>query len=97
MLQVIFGPAARAEMLEARDWYEAHATDLGRRFVAEADLVVQRIAARPVQFPLVFKDVRRARLRRFPYTLFFRVDDAAAYVIACFHGSRDPRRWQYRA
>ena len=31
----------------------------------------------PRQFPTVFKNVRRALLRRFPYALFFVVDDDA--------------------
>ena len=53
MPPVIFGPAARVEMIEASDWYEAHGTDLGRRFVAETDVVIQRIATQPMQFPIV--------------------------------------------
>jgi plasmid stabilization system protein ParE len=96
MLPVIFGAAARAEMLEAEDWYAARATDLGDRFVAEVEALVQRIAVSPRQFPPAFKDIRRARLRHFPYALFFRITDDAIYVVACFHGNRDPRRWQDR-
>ena len=41
-------------------------------------------------------DVRRARLRTFPYGLFFRVVDDGVFVIACFHSSRDPRVWRRR-
>jgi hypothetical protein len=44
----------------------------------------------------VFKNVRRALLRRFPYSLFFVVEDEALIVIACFHASRDPSHWQKR-
>ena len=40
--------------------------------------------------------IRRARLRRFPHGLFFRVLDDALYVIACFHASRDPLIWRGR-
>jgi hypothetical protein len=40
--------------------------------------------------------VHRARLRKFPYSLFFRVEISALVVIACFHGSRDPQRWERR-
>jgi hypothetical protein len=38
--------------------------------------------------------VRRAPLRRFPYSLFFVIENEALLVIACFHGSRDPARWR---
>ncbi len=96
MPQVAFGPAARAEVLEAVDWYKAHAPVAAGLFVAEIEAAVARIAENPLQFPVVFKDLRRARLRRFPYGLFFRVENAGIHVLACFHSNREPRRWQER-
>jgi len=88
---VVFSPAARAELIEAGDWYAARNAELADRFV------VARIAAAPQQFPVVHRDVRRARCRRFPYALFFRLVDGTLQVIACFHGKRDPRQWQRRS
>jgi plasmid stabilization system protein ParE len=82
MPSVIFSPAARAEAREAYDWYEVRAVGLGSRFVAELDAIVEQISANPMLFPVVFKDLRRARLRRFPYGLFFRPVDDVIYVIA---------------
>jgi len=70
---------------------------LGVRFRAEVDSQVERIGANALQFPIHFKDVRRSRLRRFPYGLFFRVLPDAVYVFACFHASRDPTVWRSRA
>jgi len=93
---VIFSPAARAEMLDATAWYESRIPVLAERFVAEADAAIARIRDNAVQFPVVLRDVRRARLGRFPYGLFFRVDPEAVHVIACFHASRNPRRWHRR-
>jgi len=97
VLPVIFTPAARAELIGAQDWYESEAPGLGRRFRAEIGAVVQRLTDNPRQFPVVHRDVRRAKVRKFPYTLFFRMEADAVMVIACFHSSRDPRRWQSRA
>lgn len=96
MYSVIFTQAARAELIDAQDWYEGEATGLGRRFRAAIDAVVDRMSANPRQFPVVFKNVRRALLRRFPYSLFFVVEDQALIVIACLHASRDPSPWQRR-
>jgi plasmid stabilization system protein ParE len=93
---VIFTQAARAELIDAQDWYENEAPGLGRRFRAAVDAVIQRMSANPRQFPVVYKSIRRALLRRFPYALMFVIDDATLTVIACFHGSRDPVRWQER-
>lgn len=96
-LPILFTPAARVELIEAQDWYERAASGLGRRFRDEVDIQIGRIAARPLRFPVVLSDVRRARLRRFPYSLYFRPLSDATYVIACFHSSRDPAIWRSRA
>jgi len=94
---VIFTAAASTEVTEAQDWYEGEVVGLGRRFRKEVDLLVQRIVTAPRQFPVVYKNVRRAVLRRFPYTLMFVLgEDNTLTVIACFHGSRNPARWRER-
>jgi plasmid stabilization system protein ParE len=50
-----FTEAARAELIDAQDWYEAEAPGLGRRFRTEIDSVVRSMADNPRQFPTVFK------------------------------------------
>jgi plasmid stabilization system protein ParE len=96
VFKVIFTQAAKAELIEAQDWYEGEATGLGRRFRQAIDALVERMSANPRQFPVVFKNVRRALLRRFPYSLFFVIEGETLLVIACFHASRDPLQWKKR-
>jgi plasmid stabilization system protein ParE len=94
----IFARPARSELIDAQDWYEHESSGLGRRFRAAVDAMVQRMSANPRQFPVIYKNVRRALLRRFPYALMFVIEaDETLTVIACFHGSRDPAHWQKRA
>jgi plasmid stabilization system protein ParE len=54
------------------------------------------IAVMPLRFALVDKGRRRTGVRWFPYGLFFLVEESPVVVIACFHGKRDPKRWQQR-
>ena len=96
MWPVRFTQAARAELIEAQDWYEAKAPGLGRRFRAEIENVVERMAANSRQFAIVFKTLRRARAKKFPYSLFFSIEADELLVVACFHSKRDPRHWQGR-
>jgi len=91
---VRFTQTARAELIEAQDWYEDEAAGLGRRFREAIDALTERMSTNPLQFPVVYKNLRRALLRRFPYSLFFVIDDDTLLVIACFHASRDPSHWQ---
>jgi plasmid stabilization system protein ParE len=98
VVPVIFTLPARAELIDAQTWYENEVPGLGRRFRAAVDAVIQRMSSNPEQFPIVYKSIRRAVLRRFPYALMFVIEaDTTLTVIACFHGSRDPAQWQRRA
>jgi plasmid stabilization system protein ParE len=38
VLPVVFGPAARAELIQARDWYGARDVELAARFTAEVEM-----------------------------------------------------------
>jgi plasmid stabilization system protein ParE len=93
---VIFTQAARGELIAAQDWYEGEAIGLGRRFRQAIHALVERMSDNPQRVPTVFKNVRRALLRRFLCSLFFVVEDDALVVIACFHASREPSHWQQR-
>jgi plasmid stabilization system protein ParE len=57
---------------------------------------VENIAAAPLRFAVIDKGRRRAGIRRFPYGLFFLLEDTQIVVIACFHGRRHPKHWQLR-
>jgi plasmid stabilization system protein ParE len=94
---ISFTPEAADEALAAQDWYESQSPGLGARFRVALDAVVQRISANPVQFPIVYRDARRALLPRFPYFLVYRSEADLIVIIACFHTSRDPQGWQRRA
>jgi hypothetical protein len=59
--------------------------------------VFDLIVARPALFPMVYEDVRRALLRRFPYGIFFRDLGGTRRVIAVMDLRRDPQRWRRRA
>jgi hypothetical protein len=48
-------------------------------------------------YRVVSHGVRRARLRRFPYSVMYLVEPTQVVVIAVFHGSRNPDVWKARA
>jgi plasmid stabilization system protein ParE len=95
-MRVRLTSAAEAELADAHDWYKAHSSSAARSFLKEFEALKQRLADNPVQFQAIEGDVRRAGFRRFPYGLFFVIGAGEVRVFACFHASRDPRRWQGR-
>lgn len=69
---------------------------LGEEFLVEVSTVVESLVAYPERHPMVYRETRRANLRRFPYSLFYRIIDDEVVVVACIHGRRHPRLWQSR-
>lgn len=95
-LPVVFRPEARTEFDEAADWYEQQQAGLGIDFIACVQEVLDRIATTPEFHGVVYRDVRRAVVRRFPYSVMYRVEPGQVLVIAVFHSRRDPSIWQSR-
>ena len=95
-LPVVWTPEANEDLEEARAWYDNIRPELGERFAVTVEATVESIAEHPMQFPVVYRNRRRAGVFRFPYGIFFELREDRIVVIACFHGRRNPRRWQTR-
>jgi len=96
-LRVRLLPEAKDEFDAAADWYEDQRSGLGIDFVAKVREVLDRIAANPRLHGTVYRNVRKAIVRRFPYVVLYREEIDEVIVIAVFHSSRDPSHWQRRA
>jgi plasmid stabilization system protein ParE len=96
-LPVTFHRAARAEFIEAAAWYEAQRSNLGVEFITEIERCIALAAEQPQLYAVVHKNIRRATAERFPYSVYFRVEQRRLVVLAVFHGSRNPVIWQTRA
>lgn len=75
-LPVVWIPDANEDLLEARSWYNNIRSELGERFALAVQATIESIAEHPMQFPVVYRSRRRAGVRRFPYGLFFEVQEA---------------------
>ena len=93
----VFRPAARAEVLEARDWYELQRHGLGREFATAIDVALDRIGMHPELYPEVQPSLRRAVLSDFPYSVFYRTRPRVIEILAVLHHRRDPKVWKARA
>lgn len=84
------------DLHEAAAWYEAEVKGLGRDFVRAVDEAINAAAQLPMRFPDVHRGVRRVLVKRFPYGVYFRVEQEQLIVFAIMHLHRDPARWQQR-
>jgi plasmid stabilization system protein ParE len=97
VLRLVVRPLAEADLDSAFVWYEAQSPSLGLDFLRAVDACFDAIAARPLVYPVVHRGLRRALLRRFPYGVYFHVDETTVRVVACIHCRQHPRRWRRRA
>src|ERR1700745_3818647 len=95
-VEVRLRPEAEQDLADAASWYEEQRRGLGRHFLEEAQAMLSAIAERPLAYPLVHRNARRAVLRRFPFGVFYRVEPDQAVVVGILHGSRDPSSWKAR-
>ena len=93
----IVRPLAEADLEDAARWYGEERAHLAERFLSDVDQTFARVRERPLQFPTVGGDVRRALLHTFPYAVYFRASNDGVVVLAVLHLRRDPRVWRGRA
>jgi plasmid stabilization system protein ParE len=96
-LPLVFHADVQDEVDDAYRWYEQQQAGLGQDFLAALDEVFNRLQQTPQMHQVVYRDLRRALPRRFPYGVYYRVHTDRVEVIAVQHSRRDPADWQSRA
>lgn len=94
--RISFDPEARIESEHAFHWYEEQREGTGVEFIMAIEETLSRIADRPLSFPKVDGPVRRASVCRFPYGVYYVVEDGQIFVLAVFHAKRNPQTWRDR-
>jgi len=89
---VIIGPRAEQDVEKARQWYEAQQIGLGNRFLQEISQAVLSLKNDADRLPLYYRRFRRILLPRFPYKIFYLLDDERVLVFRVLHAKREHRR-----
>ena len=95
-LKVYLRPEAEADIEDAATWYDRQRKGLGQEFLDDVLVALDTISENPNIYPIMYRQSRRAVVRRFPFGIFYRVDEGLVVVLAVMHGSRHPRRWKKR-
>lgn len=93
-----FLAVAEAEYLDAIRFHETLRPGLGEALLHDFERVVARVVERPLSFRKVHPaGIHRARLSRFPYSIYYRVHaDGCPEVTAFAHHRRRPDYWTPR-
>ena len=89
-------PEAELDIYEAALWYDGESLGLGGDFLEKIRRTLRRIEESPLQFPVVSSDIRRAILQKFPFGIFFVLEDQRPIVVAVMHLHRHSSTWEGR-
>jgi len=87
-------PAVEADVEAAFDWYEGEEPGLGIEFLEELRAAYSRILDQPFGYQQLRSGIRRALTRRFPYAVYFSVEEKTIVIISVLSTAREPAEWQ---
>lgn len=88
---LLFLPEAEEDAVCAYAWYEEKAKGLGEEFLRVFYASAAEIARTPRIYPKIYKNFHRKLLKRFPYAVYFLIENEAVIVCGLFHCARDPQ------
>jgi plasmid stabilization system protein ParE len=92
LISLFVEPSALSDIEEASAWYETQRPGLGIEFVLELDKSLEKIQANSAAYRIVYLRYHRLLLRRFPYAVYFLLEDGEARVQAVLHQRRSKAR-----
>lgn len=87
---------AQAEFLAAIDHYSSISAELGERFYAEIERLIQEVCAAPRRFRQYDSPARRHLSRDFPFAVVYLERADHVWIIAVMPLRREPDYWKQR-
>jgi toxin ParE1/3/4 len=94
--RVDYLPESRDDIDDAFRHYRQISARLSEKFLRALRASIDRIVDNPELYAIVHRDVRAVLLRRFPYVVFYRIDEDRILIVAVQHGRRKWFVWQRR-
>ena len=93
---MIIRAEAEADLAESHAWYDRQRSGLGDGYLRAVGLAFEQIVRLPESHQVVHQDFRRAKMRRFPFLIYYRIIAGEVVIVAVLHSHRDPRVWKSR-
>jgi plasmid stabilization system protein ParE len=94
--ELILLPGAETDYLIALEWYQERSAQAAAGFEAAVDVALRGILATPERWSRVDDRHYFYVLRRYPYSVIYRVETEAIVVVAVAHSSRSAIYWRTR-
>lgn len=91
--KIIVSPRAQKEIEIAIDYYALYSENAPEKFILFLKYSYQALAINPF-FTVFYKNVRGLKIKKFPYSLYFTINEEqnTVKVLSCFHNKRHPNK-----
>lgn len=94
---LILTTQAEKDFENAYEWYEKQGPGLGKEFARCVDVKLVSVQRHPQHYQIIAgKDVRRALISHFPFSIYFISEHQSITVFAILHQHRNPEYWKSR-
>ena len=83
-------PEAEQDLLQVFSWYEGQRKGLGHDFLLQIDAGFRFLERTHLAFPEKHRGIRQHLIKRFPYKIFYLVEQTTVVILAVVYGGRDP-------
>ena len=90
---LIVNPHATQDAEESAIWYEKQKAGLGKEFVKAIDEGINSIQNNPYHFSVLKKNFRRIIIGKFPFGIFYLIENNTIIILAVWHFKRKPFGW----
>ncbi len=82
----------RADLLEAKEWYQQHNATLAEDFKIAVNNEIDYISKFPNHYQIKYKDLRQSLVIRFPYAIYYLVNEEQKLIVVLgiLHTKRNP-------
>ena len=95
--RLVLAQEAEGDALGAFHFYDTRREGLGERFRDHLGVALGKVQANPEIAPVIYRDLRRKLVERFPYAILYRAYPGFVFVVAIMHAKQNPGIWKRRA
>ncbi|WP_362927128.1 type II toxin-antitoxin system RelE/ParE family toxin [Desulfonatronospira sp.] len=92
-MKLRFTDRALGDLEMAFDWYESQFPGLGLEFLDCIEEKIRNIQDLPQTYPVHHGNFRRALVRRFPFSIFYTIEEQVIVLHAVFDNRQSPDRY----
>lgn len=87
---------AEFDIEEQFEFFEEKRVGLGHDFLLCVEESLDKLQKNPLIYRKIYKELRRTSITRFPFRVFYLVQNQNIIVTAVLHAKKDPTSWKNR-